>query len=113
METEMEEAKGLRVQGRIEEWKAAAVRVRTVVRAVSVLAALLQVLRDLITIADAITEAMADREMDSENLARVKDLRRRILSRMPKSTEMKKSAVSVRKRINVPGRTSCTRRKRL
>ncbi len=105
------EATDRRAQGRIEELTAAIGRARTIIKAASAAAILMQAAKGASVIAGAIAEAMEGREITSESRAQAKALWQRLQSRMPKSIEMKKSAASVRRRISAPARTLSMKRK--
>ena len=106
------EATDRKAQGRIEELTAAIGRVRTIIRAASAAAMLMQAVKGALAIAGAIAEAMEGREITSESREQARALWRTLQSRMPKSIEMTKSAASVRRRISVLKKTSSTKRMR-
>ena len=105
------EAKELRARDRIEDLMVMAERILSVIRAVSAITMLLHLAKGISAVTAAITEAMADREITSESRDRAKALWQKLPLKRLKSTETKKNVVSVRKKINVPKRTSCTKRK--
>lgn len=105
------EATDRRAQGRIEELTAAIGRARTIIKAASAAAMLMQAAKGASVIVGAIAEAMEGREITSESRAQAKALWQRLQSRMPKSIEMKKSAASVRRRISAPARTLSMKRR--
>ena len=85
-----------------EKMKVRAVRIIGIIRAVIRMRALTQAAAGILAIMSVLREETADRTIDLRKVRTTRTLCRRVPSRMLRNTEMKKSAGSVRKRINVP-----------
>lgn len=96
---------------RTEDLMATAERILSVIRVASVIMAAVRPVKGILAVMDAITEEMADREITSESREAIKALWQKLPLKKQKNTEMKKNAGLARKRISVPKRTLCTKKK--
>ena len=102
----------VRARDRAADLTVALGRAETVIRVVTVTAALVRVAAVLMEIVTVIRGVLADREISSNVRDKTKALHRKLRLKMQKSTTVKKSAASARRKISVPKRITCMKRKR-